>query len=106
MCHGKIKDRRRDPKIHRTSIQGQINQAIQEYGNLMGQQRSLMDKTMRQQQGEGIGEVVARVGEQPQTVGAEPCYGLDDDESDWSYRLVARHSPFPGLDAEETRWHV
>ncbi|MES2255801.1 MAG: DUF4175 family protein [Pseudomonadota bacterium] len=31
----------------------QLNQAIQEYGDLMGEQRALMDKTMRQQQGKG-----------------------------------------------------
>jgi uncharacterized protein (TIGR02302 family) len=29
----------------------QLNQAIQEYGNLMGQQRALIDKTLRQKQG-------------------------------------------------------
>ena len=34
----------------------QLNQAIQEYSDLMGQQRSLMDKTMRQQQGQGEGK--------------------------------------------------
>ncbi|HEV7959813.1 MAG TPA: DUF4175 family protein [Rhizomicrobium sp.] len=32
---------------------GELNQAIQEYGDLMGQQRALMDKTLRQQQGNG-----------------------------------------------------
>jgi uncharacterized protein (TIGR02302 family) len=32
---------------------GQLNQAIQEYGNLMGQQRALMDKTLRQGEGRG-----------------------------------------------------
>ena len=31
----------------------QLNQAIQEYGDLMGEQRALMDKTLRQQQGKG-----------------------------------------------------
>jgi hypothetical protein len=31
----------------------ELNQAIQEYGDLMGQQRALMDKTLRQQQGKG-----------------------------------------------------
>ncbi len=31
----------------------QLNQAIQEYGDLMGQQRALIDKTMRQEQGKG-----------------------------------------------------
>ena len=31
----------------------ELNQAIQEYGDLMGQQRALMDKTLRQQQGRG-----------------------------------------------------
>jgi hypothetical protein len=31
----------------------ELNQAIQEYGDLMGQQRALMDKTLRQQQGNG-----------------------------------------------------
>ena len=31
----------------------ELNRAIQEYGNLMGQQRALMDKTLRQQQGKG-----------------------------------------------------
>jgi len=31
----------------------QLNQAIQQYGDLMGQQRALMDKTLRQQQGNG-----------------------------------------------------
>ncbi len=32
---------------------GALNQAIQQYGELMGQQRALMDKTLRQQQGNG-----------------------------------------------------
>jgi hypothetical protein len=32
---------------------GELNQAIQQYGDLMGQQRALMDKTLRQQQGNG-----------------------------------------------------
>ena len=31
----------------------ELNRAIQEYGDLMGQQRALMDKTLRQQQGKG-----------------------------------------------------
>jgi uncharacterized protein (TIGR02302 family) len=31
----------------------ELNQAIQEYGDMMGQQRALMDKTLRQQQGKG-----------------------------------------------------
>ena len=31
----------------------ELNQAIQEYGDLMGEQRALMDKTLRQQQGKG-----------------------------------------------------
>ena len=31
----------------------ELNQAIQQYGDLMGQQRALMDKTLRQQQGDG-----------------------------------------------------
>jgi hypothetical protein len=31
----------------------ELNQAIQQYGELMGQQRALMDKTLRQQQGNG-----------------------------------------------------
>lgn len=31
----------------------ELNQAIQQYGDLMGQQRALMDKTLRQQQGNG-----------------------------------------------------
>jgi uncharacterized protein (TIGR02302 family) len=31
----------------------QLNGAIQEYGDLMGEQRALMDKTLRQQQGKG-----------------------------------------------------
>ncbi len=31
----------------------QMNQAIQEYGDLMGEQRALIDKTLRQQQGKG-----------------------------------------------------
>jgi uncharacterized protein (TIGR02302 family) len=31
----------------------ELNRAIQEYSDLMGQQRALMDKTMRQQQGQG-----------------------------------------------------
>ncbi|MBN9543950.1 MAG: DUF4175 family protein [Alphaproteobacteria bacterium] len=31
----------------------ELNQAIQEYGDLMGEQRALMDKTMRQQQSKG-----------------------------------------------------
>ena len=31
----------------------ELNRAIQDYGNLMGQQRALMDKTLRQQQGKG-----------------------------------------------------
>jgi hypothetical protein len=31
----------------------QLNQAIQEYGDLMGEQRALIDKTLRQQQGKG-----------------------------------------------------
>jgi uncharacterized protein (TIGR02302 family) len=31
----------------------ELNQAIQEYGDLMGQQRALIDKTMRQEQGKG-----------------------------------------------------
>ena len=30
-----------------------LNQAIQQYGDLMGQQRALMDKTLRQSQGNG-----------------------------------------------------
>lgn len=31
----------------------ELNQAIQQYGDLMGEQRALMDKTLRQQQGKG-----------------------------------------------------
>ncbi|HKD48896.1 MAG TPA: DUF4175 family protein [Rhizomicrobium sp.] len=31
----------------------ELNQAIQQYGEMMGQQRALMDKTLRQQQGNG-----------------------------------------------------
>ncbi len=31
----------------------ELNQAIQEYGGLMGEQRALIDKTLRQQQGKG-----------------------------------------------------